>query len=118
MAFLAATVAFTQSLSTYVQLPVALRLLRRHTDTAALRTTWRALGRFAVAAVPAFGAGWAVFLLVGGPAGWTVSDRLLGAIGGGLVGAASLVVYIAALALLRTPELAIAGRLVRRLTGR
>jgi putative peptidoglycan lipid II flippase len=69
LAFLAATVAFTQSLSTYVQLPVALRLLRRHTDTTALRTTWRALGRFAVAAVPAFGAGWAVFLLVGGPRG-------------------------------------------------
>lgn len=118
LAFLAAAVAFTQSLSTYVQLPVALRLLRRHTDTTALRTTWRALGRFAIAAVPAFAAGWAVFLLIGGPTGWTVSDRLLGAIGGGLVGAASLVVYVAALALLRTPELAIAGRLLRRITGR
>lgn len=68
LAFLAAAVALAQSLSTYVQLPVALRLLRRHTDTAALHPTWRALGRFALAAVPAFIGGWVVFLLLGGPA--------------------------------------------------
>jgi putative peptidoglycan lipid II flippase len=53
LAFLAAAVAFTQSLSTYVQLPVALRLLRRHTDTTALRTTWGARP-LRLAAVPAF----------------------------------------------------------------
>ncbi len=118
LGFLAAAVALTQSLSTYVQLPVALRLLRRHTDTSALHTTWRALGRFAVAAVPAFAAGWMVFLLAGSADGWTASDRVLGAVGGGLVGGAALVVYVAALALLRAPELAIAGRLLRRITGR
>jgi thioredoxin reductase (NADPH) len=97
LAFLAAAVAFTQSLSTYVQLPVALRLLRRHTDTTALRPTWRALGRFAVAAVPAFAAG--------GPCSCCSGDRRVDrvrpparAIGGAIVGAASLLVYIAALA--------------------
>ncbi|MFT4213372.1 MAG: lipid II flippase MurJ [Microbacterium sp.] len=118
LAFLAAAVALTQSLSTFAQLPVALRLLRRHTDTQALRTTWRALGRFAIAGVPAFAAGWALFLLWGGPNGWTTSDRLPGFIGGALVGALSLVVYIAALALLRAPELTIAARAVRRALGR
>ena len=118
LAFLAATVALAQSLSTYVQLPVALRLLRRHTDTAALHPTWRALGRFTLAAVPAFIGGWVVFLVLGGAGGWMTSDRFLGAAGGAIVGAASLLVYVAALAALRAPELAIAARLVRRILGR
>ena len=90
LGFLAAAVALTQSLSTYVQLPVALRLLRRHTDTAALRGTWRALARFMGAAVPAFVAGWLVFLLIGGGGGWAASDRLLGAVGGALGGGVGL----------------------------
>ncbi|WP_454117606.1 murein biosynthesis integral membrane protein MurJ [Microbacterium lacticum] len=118
LGFLAAVVALTQSLATFVQLPLAIRLLRRHTDSAALRTTWRALGRFAVAAVPAFVAGWATFVLIGGAGGWATSDRMPGALGAALVGAVALVVYVAALALLRTPELAIASRTVRRILGR
>ncbi|KXC04828.1 murein biosynthesis integral membrane protein MurJ [Microbacterium hominis] len=118
LGFLAAAVALTQSLSTYVQLPVALRLLRRHTDTAPLRATWRSLGRFTVAAVPAFAAGWLFFLLLGGADGWPASDRLLGAVAGALVGGVALLVYVAALALLRAPELAIGGRMLRRLIGR
>ncbi|MFT3797863.1 murein biosynthesis integral membrane protein MurJ [Microbacterium sp.] len=118
LAFLAAAVALAQSLSTFVQLPVALRLLRRHTDTRALRPTWRALGRFGIAAVPAFAAGWVLFLLLGGASGWTASDRLLGAVGGALVGGVALVVYVAVLALLRAPELGVATRAVRRLLGR
>lgn len=118
LGFLAAAVAFAQSLSTYVQLPLALRLLRRHTDTRALHATWRALGRFALAAVPAFVAGWGVFLLLGGVDGWTTSDRFLGIAGGALVGGASLLIYAGALALLRAPELSIATGVVRRILGR
>ncbi|WP_298943570.1 lipid II flippase MurJ [uncultured Microbacterium sp.] len=118
LAFLAAAVALTQSLSTFVQLPVAVRLLRRHTGALRLGATWRALGRFAVAAVPAFAAGWLTFLLLGGADGWTASDRLLGAVGAALIGAVSLVVYVAMLAVLRAPELTIAVRTARRLIGR
>ena len=118
LGFLAAGVALTQSLATLVQLPLAVRLLRRHSDTAALRPSWRALGRFALAAVPAFAAGWATFLLMGGAGGWAASDRLLGAVGAAIVGGVSILVYVAALALLRAPELAIAQRTVRRMLGR
>ena len=118
LGFLAAGVALTQSLATLVQLPLAVRLLRRHTDTAALRPSWRALGRFALAAVPAFAAGWATFLLIGGAGGWAASDRLLGAVGAAIVSGVSILVYVAALALLRAPELAIARRTVRRMLGR
>lgn len=118
LGLLAAAVALTQSLSTYIQLPLAVRLLRRHTDTTALHPTWRALGRFAAAAVPAFGAGWGVFLLLGGSTGWTASDRLLGALGASVVGGAALLVYIGVLALLRAPELSMAVRTIRRIAGR
>lgn len=118
LAFLAATVALTQSLSTFVQLPVALRLLRRHTGSLRLGTTWRALARFAAASVPAFAAGWLTFLLLGGAGGWVASDRLLGAVGAAVIGAVALIVYIAMLALVRAPELTTATRTVRRLLGR
>lgn len=118
LAFLAATVALTQSLSTFVQLPVALRLLRRHTGRLRLAATWRALARFAAASIPAFAAGWLTFLLLGGTEGWTTTDRLLGAAGAAIVGAAALLVYVAMLAVLRAPELAIAVRTARRLMGR
>lgn len=114
LAFLAAAVALTQSLSTFVQLPVAVRLLRRHVDDLALAPTWRALARFAVAAVPAFAGGWGLFLLLGGPHGWTTSSLWAGLAGAAIVGTASLLVYVAALAALRAPELASAARLLRR----
>ena len=38
------------------------------------------------AAVPAAGAGWLTFLLLGGVDGWTVSDKLLGAVGAAVIG--------------------------------
>ena len=50
--------------------------------------------------------------------GWAASDRLLGAVGAAIVGGVSILVYVAALALLRAPELAIAQRTVRRMLGR
>ncbi|ALJ22311.1 murein biosynthesis integral membrane protein MurJ [Microbacterium sp. No. 7] len=120
LAFVAATVALTQSIANIVQLPIAVRLLRRHLPSSfAWGPTWRALARFGVAAVPAFLAGWGLFLWTGGPAGWTAAGLLSGILGGGLIGATSLLVYVAALAALRAPELAVAGRYVRRfLPGR
>lgn len=118
LGFLAATVALTQSLSTFVQLPVALRLLRRHTGPLRLGATWRALGRFALASLPAFAAGWLTFAALGGAEGWTTAERLPAAAGAALIGAASLLVYVAMLAILRAPELALAVRTARRLMGR
>lgn len=118
LVFLAAGVALTQSLSTFVQLPVAIALLRRHTGALPWAATWRALSRFALASVPAFAGGWATFLLLGGVSGWTTSDRLLGIVGGAIVGGVSLLIYVAVLALLRTPELGVAVRGVRRALGR
>lgn len=114
LALLGAGIALTQSLSTYVQLPVALRLLRRHTGRLDLRPTWLALGRFLVAAAPALAAGWGVFLLLGGPAGWTVATQVTGVLGAAIVGGATLVVYVVVLAALRAPELTAAWRTVRR----
>lgn len=118
LAFLAAAVALAQSLSTFVQLPVALRLLRRHVGDLSLAPTWRALARFGIAAVPAFAAGWLTFALLGGPAGWTTSGLPAGVLGAAIVGGVALIVYVAALALLRTPELGVAVRTVRRIIGR
>lgn len=109
-AFLAATVALVQSLSTFVQLPVAVLLLRRHTGSLVLSTTWRALGRFTLAILPALVAGWGVFWLLGGSGGWTVENPLLAAAGAAVIGGASVITYVAALALLRAPELAVVRR--------
>ncbi len=113
-AFLAAAIALSQSLSTFVQLAVAVRLLRRHTGRIDLRPTWLACVRFFVASIPAAAVGWIVFLLLGGAEGWTVDDRLQGAAGGTLVAGAALIVYIGALALLRAPELSAALRTLAR----
>lgn len=118
LSLLAAGIALAQSLSMFVQLPVAVVLLRRHIGPAGFAGTWRALARFAVAAVPAGLAGWGVFLLAGGVTGWTTTGILAGILGSALVGGVSLIVYIAALALLRAPELAAATRSVRRIIGR
>lgn len=118
LAFLSASVALAQSLSMFVQLPVALRLLRRHTGPISFAPTWRALARFAVAAVPAFIAGFGVFLLTGAASGWTSDGRIGGFLGAVLVGGTSLVVYVGALALLRAPEVKIATDAVRRILRR
>ena len=74
-----------------------------------------ALGRFAIAGVPAAGAGWLTFVLLGGSDGWTTSGPLLGAVGAAIIGLVALVVYVAFLALLRAPELTTATQLVRRM---
>ena len=72
-----------------------------------------------LAAVPAAAAGWGVFVLLGGADGWTTSSALLGAVGSAIIGIASMLVYVAFLALFRAPELTVATGLVRRfLPGR
>jgi Uncharacterized membrane protein, putative virulence factor len=116
--YLAAGIALAQSLSTFVQLPVALWLLRRHVGPTGFGSTWRALVRFAVAAVPAGAMGFLTYTLLGGAGGWVTSDKFTGFVGAGLIGMATLIVYLAALALLRAPELNGMIQMIRRRTGR
>lgn len=112
---LVAAVALGQSLAGIVQVVVAVWLLRRRLGPLGIRSWMLSLGRFVVAAMPAAGAGWLTFQLLGGVDGWTVSDKFLGALGAAVIGTVVLVVYGAFLALLRAPELSTAMRLVRRL---
>lgn len=115
---LAAGVALGQSLSSVVQVVIATWLLHRRLGSIGTGGWMLSLGRFALAAVPAAAAGWGTFLLLGGVDGWTVSDRLLGAVGTALIGGVAALVYLGALWVLRAPELAVVGPLVRRLRRR
>jgi putative peptidoglycan lipid II flippase len=112
---LAAAVALGQSFATVVQVIVATWLLRRLRGDIGVGSWMLALGRFAIAGVPAAGAGWLTFVLLGGSDGWTTSGPLLGAVGAAVIGLVALVVYVAFLALLRAPELTTATQLVRRM---
>ncbi|REJ06197.1 murein biosynthesis integral membrane protein MurJ [Microbacterium bovistercoris] len=116
---LAAAVALGQSIAGTVQTIVATLLLRRRLGVLDARRWMAALGRFLVAAVPAAAAGWGVFLLLGGEDGWTTADKILGVIGSGIIAVVVVIVYVAALALLRAPELQVARGIVKRfLPGR
>lgn len=110
----AATIALGQSIASTIQTVVATWLLHRKIGGLRVRSWLAAIGRFAIAGIPAGLAGWGVFLLLGGPDGWTTADKLQGALGTGIIGIAVLVVYLGILALLRAPELAVAGSLLRR----
>lgn len=112
---LAAAVALGQSFATVVQVIVATWLLRRLRGDIGVGSWMLALGRFAIAGVPAAGAGWLTFVLLGGSDGWTTSGPLLGAVGAAVIGLVALAVYVAFLALLRAPELTTATQLVRRM---
>lgn len=112
---LAAGIALGQSLAITVQVVIATWLLRRRLGHLQIRTWMLSLGRFALAAVPAAGAGWLTFVLLGGVDGWTVSGPLFGALGAGIIGVVAIAVYGALLALFRTPELEPALALARRL---
>ncbi|MGM1018453.1 MAG: murein biosynthesis integral membrane protein MurJ [Actinomycetota bacterium] len=117
--YLAAGIALGQSIAGTIQVIIAVWMLRRRLGGLELRRTLTALSRFVVAAIPAAAAGWGVFLLLGGIDGWTTADKLLGALGTAIIGAASVVVYLAVLALLRAPELQVATGMLRRfLPGR
>ncbi|GAT74747.1 integral membrane protein MviN [Microbacterium sp. HM58-2] len=115
---LAAAIALGQSIASILQTIVATWLLHRKIGGLQIRTWMRSILRFAVAAIPAGLAGWGVFLLLGGASGWTMSGQVLGAVGAGIVAAVVVVVYLGILALLRAPELAVAGTLVRRFLPR
>ncbi|MER7447499.1 murein biosynthesis integral membrane protein MurJ [Microbacterium sp. NPDC097977] len=116
---LAAGVALGQSIASTLQTVIAIWLLHRKIGGLQIGSWMSAIGRFAVAAVPAGLAGWGVFLLLGGTEGWTMSGQLLGAIGTCIIGAVVVVVYIGILAIMRAPELTVAGSMLRRfLPGR
>ena len=114
MAQLAAAVALGQSFASVCQVIAATWLLQRRLGGLRIGSWMLALGRFALAALPAAGAGWLTFQLLGGTGGWTVSDKLLGVLGAAVIGVVVLVVYVAFLALLRAPELSAAMTLARR----
>jgi len=118
--WLAVGIALGQSTANILQFALAILLLRRKLGRPlGLGGAARAIGRFVVAALPAAAAGWFTFELLGGVGGWPASDRLPGFIAAAIIGAATLLVYIAFLALLRAPELQTAMRTVRRfLPGR
>ena len=116
---LAAAIALGQSLASTIQTVVAVWLLHRKIGGLRIGTWMTAILRFAIAAIPAGFAGWGVFLLLGGATGWTTADKLQGALGTCIIGAAVVAVYIGILALLRAPELKVAGSMLRRfLPGR
>lgn len=115
LGMLAAGVALGQSVASIIQVIVATWLLQRRLGGLRIGSWMLSLGRFALAAVPAAGAGWLTFLLLGGVDGWTVADKLLGALGAAIIGTVSLVVYAGFLALLRAPELAPAIAMARRI---
>ncbi|QEW04704.1 murein biosynthesis integral membrane protein MurJ [Microbacterium lushaniae] len=115
---LAAAIALGQALASTVQVIIATILLHRRLGGIGVRAWLTALGRFVIAAVPAAAAGWGVFLLLGGTGGWTTADKLLGALGAGIIGSVVLVVYVGVLALMRAPELAPAAGMLRRFLPR
>lgn len=116
---LAAAVALGQSIASILQTVVATWLLHRKIGGLQVGSWMLTIGRFAVAGIPAGLAGWGVYLLAGGADGWMVGGQFLGAIGTAVIGLVVVVVYIGILALMRAPELKVAGSLVRRfLPGR
>ncbi len=117
--WLAAGIALGQSLANIVQLALAVILLRRKMGTLDLGGAARSVVRFVIAAIPAAAAGWWVFILLGGTAGWAVSDKFAGLAAAAVIGLATIAVYVVFLAILRAPELRVAVDAVRRfLPGR
>lgn len=114
---LTASVAAGQTVAGLFQVTVAAVLLRRMIGPFGLGRTLVALGRFVCAAALAASAGFGVYMLSGGAEGWMLTDKLTGALGTVLIGAASLIVYLAVLAALRTRELSLAFAAVRQRLG-
>ncbi len=115
---LAAAIALGQAFASTVQVVVATVLLHRRLNGIGTAQWLGSIGRFVLAALPAAAAGYGVFVLVGGPDGWTTGDKFLGAIGAALIGGVVLVVYLGILAVLRAPELAPATAILRRFLPR
>lgn len=116
---LAAAVALGQSIASTLQVILATWLLHRKIGGLQVRSWMLAIVRFSVAGIPAGLAGWGVFVLLGGTTGWATSSVIAGTLATAIVGLVVVIVYIAILALMRAPELKVAGTLVRRfLPGR
>ncbi|KAA9089244.1 murein biosynthesis integral membrane protein MurJ [Microbacterium radiodurans] len=115
---LAVGIALGQSLANIVQLVLAVALLRRKIGVLGLGGAVRAVARFVIAGVPAAAAGWGVIVAFGGPTGWPLQSREAALLGGAIVGVTALGVYVCILAILRAPELAVAGRALRRFRRR
>ncbi|WP_251449702.1 murein biosynthesis integral membrane protein MurJ [Microbacterium sp. Marseille-Q6648] len=111
--YLTAAVAAAQTLCGVIELMLAVWLLRRKIGPLGLRGPLLGLVRFTMAAIPSGVVGYGVYLWAGGPEGWMLQDKLFGALGTFLICAASGAVYLALLAVVRTPELSSAVALVR-----
>lgn len=116
--WMAAGMALGQSFAALVQLVLATWLLRRKIGPLRVRSWVPALGRFALAAVPAGLAGWGAFVVLGGTGGWMLSGMVLGAVGTAVICLVALVVYVLLLALMRAPELGPALQVMRRFVRR
>lgn len=113
--WLAAGIALGQSLSSLTQLVVAALLLSRRIGGIHAAQWLLSLGRYLVAAIPSALVGWLLYAWQGGDAGWMTAEKVNGALGAAVIGAAVGAVYLAVLALLRAPELAPAIGMVRRI---
>lgn len=111
---LAAILALGQSLASIVQTVVASTLLHRRLGGIGTASWIRALLRFLVAAIPAAAAGWGVFLLLGGTAGWSTTSFLSATLSCVAIGIAALTVYLGLLLLMRAPELTALKGVARR----
>lgn len=111
---LAAGIALTQSLANFVQLVLAVILLRRKIGPLGLVPASRAYVRFLAAGIPAGIAGWGTFLLLGSVDGWATSGYGPAVIATCAIGLVVLGVYAGALFLLRAPELRVAASALRR----
>lgn len=102
-----AGVALSITIACIAQTVVAVLLLRRRLGGLDLKRIIPSLLRFAAAAVPAAGVGLVVLFLLGGvtPDGFTTSTLFGALVTMAVVGAAMAAVYVALLALFRTPEL-------------
>lgn len=115
---LAAGAALGQAIASTVQTVIAVLLLRRKIGAFGIGRAVLTLCGFALAAVPAGLAGWAVYLWTGGAASWMLDSVWAGALGTCIIGIASLVVYVAILAAFRAPELKTGIGLLKRIVKR
>ncbi|MEO8907615.1 MAG: hypothetical protein ABI310_06005, partial [Microbacteriaceae bacterium] len=109
---LAAGIALSMSISTVFQVLIAVYLLRRRIGALDLKRILISLLRYALALIPALAVGLLLLSLLGGTreGGFALSSVISSAVSMLIIGAVMLLVYIGALRLLRTPELADALR--------
>ncbi|WP_029150275.1 murein biosynthesis integral membrane protein MurJ [Microbacterium indicum] len=115
---LTAGVALVQSISSTLQVLLAIFLLRRKLGGLRIGGGLWAIVRFTLAALPAGAAGFAIYLWAGGADGWMAQGKILAVLACALIGTVSLAIYVGVLALFRAPELKQIGSLVRSRLGR